>query len=267
MSLGVYRAPSASARPRRRIPLAASESARMSRIRRQSAGFVNRGLNRAAGVDPEACGSTGRPEGDGSRCSMSGAGRGSSGSVAGESSISGSVGSAAAGSAGVSGDSRRVTGSPEMILVIRMPGGTLNGVREPGRSGAVPAFGLVAAGGAIPREKTSAWIAMEAAMEATRIRRLSLRRASAVAVAHRREARITLVRSGFRGVTACRSSSGTMLARGPRPNRLPHAFGNDVTRSVVRRLPAGDALSGRRMRLSSARRTGCRSRPRSPGAG
>ena len=226
---GVYADPPRSAGARRGTTSAHSAPARVSRISRQSTGFVKRGLNRAAGVDPEARGSEGRPVGDGSRGSTSDAGRGSSGSGAGESSLSGSV--------GVSGDSGRVAGSPEMILVIRMPGGTSNGVREPGKSGAIPAFGLVAADGAIPREKTNAWIAMEAAMEATRIRRLSLRRASAVAVAHVRGAREAPERSGSPGVTACRSSSGTMFARGPRPNRLPHAFGNDVTRLVVRRLP------------------------------
>lgn len=180
-------------------------------MRRQSAGFVNRGLNRAADVDPEARGSTGRPVGDGSRVSMPGAGRGSSGCGAGESSISASACSAPC-SVGMSGDSG-VAGSPATILVIRMRGGASDGVREPGKLGVVPAFGLVAADGAIPREKTNAWIAMEAAMEATSTRRPSLRRAAACAVSHVREARVTLARSGFRGVTACRSSSRTMFAR------------------------------------------------------
>ena len=237
---GLYADPLRSRGARRGTTSAHSAPVRISRISRQSAGFVKRGLIRAAGP-VSARGSSPSRVTDG--CPMSfDVGGGLSGAGAGmnrESSNPGSVSSGTGSSVAAWGDSVCTAGSPATILVIRMPGGALNGVREPGKSGAAPPCGLVAADGAIPREKRNACIAMEAAMEATRIRRLSLRRASAVAVAHVREARVAPARSGFPGVIACRSSSGTMLARGPRPNRLPHAFGNDVTRPVVRRLSEG----------------------------
>ena len=235
-SVGVYPAPPRSTRPLRGETLVNAESAKTSRIFRQSTGLVKRALSRAAAALPASRGGSSSRVGDGSPGSGPGAGGGSSGSgsgVGGGSSGSGSgvgggfsgfgsVSSAPTSSVAVSGDSSCAAGWATTILEIRIPEG------ESGDVGAVSTRPFVTAGGLMPREKTNAWIATDAAMEATRTRRPFLRRVS------------TLARSDVTGNTACRSPSGTVLPRGAQPTGIPHAFG-DVTLSVARGLPGTDA--------------------------
>ena len=209
---GVYRDLPPSARSRKSMPLVHSVSARAPRISRQSAGLVKRGLSRVAGSVPAFRGDSpsrvtegfaaGCRAGDGSRGPTSDVDSGSSGSDSAKSSCSSSEGSARSSSVTASGNSGCAAGSTTTILVIRMPAGTSDDVGRPGESATVPARRLVSADGTMTTEKTNAWIATDAAMEATMTRRLFLRRAS------------TLARSDVPVVTTCRSSPGSMLAPG-----------------------------------------------------
>ena len=172
---------------------------------------MKRGLSPEAGsVRRGRCGSPssateGFPTGcrtrEGSLGPMSGRDGGSSGSGSGESSVWGSERSATSSWVAASVDSGCAANSATTILVIRMPEEAFRDVADPGESGAAPVSGPASEDGVIAREKTKAWIMIDAAMEATMTRRLSLRCVS------------TLVPSAA-GVTACRSSSGTMLAPG-----------------------------------------------------
>lgn len=258
VSGGVYCDPRPSTRLRKGRPLVLSVSARVPRTFRQSAGLVKRGLSREAGSVPMSRGDSpsrvtegfaaGCPAGDGSCGPMSGVDSGSSGPGSVESSGSASERLVTSSSVAVSDDSDCAANSATTILVIRMPEEAFRDVTDPGESGAAPIGGPASGDGVMAREKTKAWIAIDAAMEATMTRRLSLRRVS------------TLVRSAA-DVTACRSSPGPMLAPAREPAgcltlsiRCDSLCGEEVVR-----LP--------RDAFSSARRTGCRSRPRWRGAG
>ena len=227
VSGGVYRDRRRSTWSRRRAALVHSVSARASRISRQSAGLVKRGLR--------------RPAGDGSPGRAAASDGGSSGSGSAAYSISGAEGSATGCPVAGSGASGRAadscsrgwaTGSVT-ILMTRMREGASDDVGRPGKSGTGPACRPVSADGTVTTERTNAWIAIDAAIEATSSRRLSLRRAS------------TLARSDVPVVTACRSSPGTMLAPGRDPaGCLTPSVGCDSPcREEVARLPRhGDAI-------------------------
>ena len=250
----MYRDAPSSTRSRTRTPLLTAGSATFW-IRRQSAGLVKRGLSRAAGLFPATPGTPGWCVGDRSPGAGSGAGGGSSGADACMSSDSGSISSATAPVA-VSGnsscmavcDSDCTAGSPTTILVIRMPDGAPRDVREPAKSRAAPARGLVAADEPMPRENTNAWIAIRrghgdhdhpAAVPAPDI-----------------DARA--IRCQWKHLVLLVLENNARTRPGTEPSALRLLC--DVILSVARRLPGSLHVAGRRMGdLDCLRvRAGCR---------